>query len=182
VSGLISSLAGAPSAASNAGSYYQNAANEISGQYGSPLANRYSAMEMGALRPQMKSIMDQASAQAAATGIAGSGAGRAMLGNAAAQNAATLTGAVSPLYQQGMAESAGVIGEMPGAQNQAYQDAIQQFYQAISMAGQAAGGMPPNAGSSNYGSFTGGPSYSSGGYAGAPSGGNVTNYYGGSEK
>lgn len=162
MSGIISSLSGAPNAASQAGGYYTNAANQIASRYGSPLANEYAAMEMGAERPQQQALLNQAAAGAAAMGITGSGEGRANLGNVDAQNSATLAGTIAPLFQQGLSTAADVIGQMPGAQNQAYQDAIQQFYQAVSMAGQAAAGMPPSAGAgpSGPGQFSSGsPNY-----------------------
>lgn len=151
MSGIIPGLAGAPQAASTAGGYYQNAAQEIANQYGSPAANMFSQMAMAKLQPDFQSQINQSAAQAAAMGITGSGAGRANLGNVTAQNAATLAGSVAPFYQQGMQDYAGVIGQMPGAQNNAYQDAIQQFYQAISSGASLAAGMPPMGGSPSGG-------------------------------
>jgi len=162
VSGIIGTLAGAPQAASNAQSYYTGASNQIAGMYGSPLANRFAAMERGVLQPSYQAGLQQAAAQAAAMGLAGSGAGTASMGNVAAQNAASLTGAVAPLYQQGMGEAAGVISQMPGAELSAYQNAIQNFYDAVAMAGQAAAGIPPSAPQSpQYGPA--GQGYGSGG-------------------
>lgn len=154
MSGIIASLAGAPQAASTAGGFYSGAANQVANEYGSPAANMFSQMEMAKLQPDFQSMINQAAGQAAAMGITGSGAGRANLGNVAAQNAGTLAGAVSPLYQQGLQDYAGIIGAMPGAQTQAYQNSIQDFYQAVQMASEAAAGMPPVGGGSGGSSGT----------------------------
>lgn len=165
MSGIISGLAGAPQAASTAGGYYQNAADQIATQYGSPEAKMFSAEEMGALRPQFRQQDAQLTASNAAQGIGTSGAGRYNFGNLGGQQAAALAGAVAPLYQQGEAQYGNVISEMPQAQEGAYQSAIQQLYAAIQDAGQIAGGMPPTG---NPGS--GGDEPSPGGYQGSGGG------------
>lgn len=140
MSGLIASMAGAPQAASTAGGFYQGAANQVANEYGSPAANMFSQMEMAKLQPNFQQMINQASAQAAAQGITGSGAGRANLGNVAAQNAGTLAGAVSPLYQQGLGDYAGILSQMPGAQEGAYQGSVQDFLSMVQTAAMAAGG------------------------------------------
>lgn len=150
MSGIIPGLAGAPQAASTAGGYYQNAADQIATQYGSPEAKMFSSEEMGALRPQFAQQAAQLTASNAAQGTGTSGAGRYNFGNLAGQQSAALAGAVAPLYQQGESQYGNVISAMPGAQTSAYQDAIQSFYAAMQDAGQMAAGMPPT------GSTTGG--------------------------
>lgn len=143
MSGIIASLAGAPQQASAYGSYYQNAANEISNQYGSPAAQMFSKEQAAALRPQFANQQALLTSGLAAQGIAPSGAGRAAFGQLGADQAATLAGATAPLYQQALGQYGNIIGAMPGSQVQGYQGAINDFYQAVQMAGEAAAGMPP---------------------------------------
>lgn len=169
VSGLISGLAGAGGAANQAGSYYQNALNQEINAAGSPAATDFARLQMATLRPEISSQNDQLLGTLAATGLGGSGAGRSLGGNVASNEASTLAGVTAPLYQDAMNTYGSIDAAMPGAQNQAYQNAIQQFYQAISMAGQAAAGIPPNAGAPNYGNFAGSPdSAGPNGYSGQP--------------
>ena len=67
----------------------------------------------------------------AAQGITHSGAGINAFGNLGAQQAGALASADAPLFSQGLQGATGIYSEMPGAQNNAYNDAIQQFYQAL---------------------------------------------------
>jgi len=120
--------------------------NEINAA-GSPAATDFARLQMATLRPEITAQNNQLLGTLAATGLAGSGAGRSLGGNVASNEASTLAGVTAPLYQDAMNAYGNINAAMPGAQNQAYQDAIQQFYQAISMAGQAAAGIPPSAGS-----------------------------------
>jgi hypothetical protein len=136
-------LFGAGSAANTAGGYYQNAANQIATEYGSPAAGIFSKEEMAALRPLFTQENSALGATLAAQGLSNSGAGRALGGNLAATQSGQLAGAVAPLYQQGLADYAGIISQMPGAQNTAYQNAISQGMQALGAAGSAFGlGIP----------------------------------------
>lgn len=146
MSQILAWLSGAPQAANQAGSYYQNAANDVYQQYG-PSATKYftNAQDL-ALRPQFQDQADDLAGTEAAQGVTHSGAGVNAFGNLGAQQAGALASADSPLFSQGLQGATGIYSQMPGAQNNAYNDAIQQFYQAISMAGQAAGGIPPSAG------------------------------------
>lgn len=151
MSGIIGWLAGAPSAASTAGGYYQNAANEIANMYGtgSPAAQTFSGEEMAALRPQFQQQNQQMLGQLAATGLGGSGAGRATMGDVTADQSATLAQNVAPLYSQALSQYGNIIGAMPGAQESAYQGAISDFYNALSTGATAAGaamGVPTGGG------------------------------------
>jgi hypothetical protein len=145
MSGLIAGLAGAGGAASTAGGYYQNAANELVSATGSPAAQMFSAEEMAALRPLFNQQTQGLLGTEAATGLGGSGAGRAMLGDLTANQSATLASNIAPLYSQALGEYGNIIGAMPGAQTSAYQDAINNFYQGIGGLGEAIAGMPPTA-------------------------------------
>ena len=139
MSGILGFLSGAPQAANNAGGYYQNAANNLVSAYGSPAAQTFSGEEMAALRPQFAQQNEQQLATEAATGLAGSGAGRASLGDVTAQQSAALAQNVGPLYSQALGQYGDIMQEMPGAQEQAYQGAIQDFYDALQTGASAAG-------------------------------------------
>jgi len=132
MSGLISSLAGAPGAASQAGSYYQQAMQNLINAYGSPAAQTFGKEEQQSLQPmfaqQTQGLVDQLNA----LGIQNSGAGSAQLGNLAANQSSTLAGAIAPLYSQALSQYGNIDAMMPGAQNQAYQNAISNFYGALS--------------------------------------------------
>jgi len=76
-------------------------------------------------------------------GITNSGAAKADFSNlAGAQSAAEASG-VAPLYSEALSQYGGIISQEPSAQNQSYQQAIQNFYQALqegaSVAGDAMG-------------------------------------------
>jgi hypothetical protein len=154
MSGLIGWLAGAPSAASTAGGYYQNAANELATEYGSPAAQMFSKEYMGAMQPQITQLNQQGLDQLAATGLGGSGAGRATMGDITAQEAGSLAQGVAPMYQTALSQYGNIIGAMPGAQESAYQGAIQDFYDAIqtgAMAYGASTGFPTGGTTSGFG-------------------------------
>ena len=166
MSQILAWLSGAPQAANQAGSYYQNAANDVYQQYGPSATKYFTAEQNAALRPQFQQQEGQLAGTEAAQGITHSGAGINAFGNLGAQQAGALASADAPLFSQGLQGATGIYSEMPGAQNNAYNDAIQQFYQALSMAGQAAGGIPPSAGAgpsssdstAGYSYYNGGPS------------------------
>lgn len=140
---LVDWLSGAPGAANTAGSYYQNAANDIYSLYG-PSATKYFTNEQNlALRPQFNQQAQNLSGIEAAQGITHSGAGRANYGTLGVGQAGATASADAPLFSQGLAGATGVYSQMPGAQVNAYQDAINNFYQALSAAGSAAAGVPP---------------------------------------
>ena len=163
---ILAWLSGAPQAANQAGSYYQNAANDVYQQYGPSATKYFTAEQNAALRPQFQQQEQQLAGTEAAQGITHSGAGIDAFGNLGAQQAGALASADAPLFSQGLQGATGIYSQMPGAQNNAYNDAIQQFYQALSMAGQAAGGIPPSAGAgpsssdstAGYSYYNGGPS------------------------
>ena len=168
MSQLIGSIAGAPQAANTAGGYYQGAANDIYSAYGPSATSYFTALQNNALRPQFNQQAQQLAGTEAAQGVTHSGAGINAFGNLGAQQAGTLSQADAGLFSQGLQGATNVYEQMPAAQNNAYNDAIQQFYQALSGAGQAAAGIPPNFGSGPSASdSTGAPNGyqgSSGGY------------------
>lgn len=141
MSGILASIAGAPQAASNAQGYYQNAADMIATQTGSPEAQIFSKEQMAALRPMFAQQDAELTAQNAAQGTGTSGAGRYNFGNLAGQQSATMAGAVAPLYSQAESQYGNIIGAMPGAQQSAYQNSVDQLLQAIQTGASAAGGM-----------------------------------------
>lgn len=146
MSGLIAGLAGAGGAANTAGQYYQNAAGQIVDATGSPAAQTFGRLQLAAERPAFQSSNDALSAQLAAQGLGGSGAGRALGGNLAATQSGQEAGALAPLYSQALGQYGNIIGQEPGAQVSAYQNAIDNFYQAINDASSLAAGMPTSGG------------------------------------
>jgi hypothetical protein len=149
--GIVGDIFGAPQAASNAEGYYQNAANDVQGLYSGPGAQDYVEMQNRALQPQFRTQDQDLTDFQAAQGTTGSGASRADFSTLGAAQSAALAGADAPLYAQGMAEQAGIYGQMPGAQENAYQTAVAQGYQALDEAGEAAAGVPPTGGGSSDG-------------------------------
>jgi hypothetical protein len=140
---LLGWLSGAPSAANNTGSYYTNAANDIYNLYGPSATSTFTKEQNRALQNQFQTQDQQMVDSLAAKGLASSGAGQYNFGNLGAQQSGVIAGADAPLFSQGLAGAAGVYSQMPGAQANSYQDAINNFYQAISAAGSMAAGMPP---------------------------------------
>jgi|HubBroStandDraft_4_1064222.scaffolds.fasta_scaffold00042_48 hypothetical protein len=140
---LLGWLSGAPSAANNTGSYYTNAANDIYNLYGPSATSTFTKEQNRALQNQFQTQDQQMVDSLAAKGLAGSGAGQYNFGNLGAQQSGVIAGADAPLFSQGLAGAAGVYSQMPSAQANSYQDAINNFYQAISAAGSMAAGMPP---------------------------------------
>ena len=139
MSQILAWLSGAPQAANQAGSYYQNAANDVYQQYGPSATKYFTAEQNAALRPQFQQQEQQLAGTEAAQGITHSGAGIDAFGNLGAQQAGALASADAPLFSQGLQGATGIYSQMPGAQNNAYQDAIQQFYQALQTGASAFG-------------------------------------------
>lgn len=140
--GIVGGIFGAPQAASNAEGYYTNAANDVQGLYSGGGAQDYTEMLNRSLQPQFKTQDQDLTDFQAAQGTTGSGASRADFSTLGSAQSAALAGADAPLYAQGMAEQAGIYGEMPGAQEGAYQTAVNQGYQALDEAGEAFAGIP----------------------------------------
>jgi hypothetical protein len=177
MSDLISGLAGAGGAANTAGGFYQSAlSNEINAA-GSPAAADFSRLQNAALRPEFQQQQTGLTDSLAAQGIASSGAGRSAFGNLAANQASTLAGVTAPLYQDAMNTYGQIDAQMPGAQEGAYNDAIQNFYQGIGAAGSAAGDIfgLPTGGGGGGGGYT--PA-SQGGYSYQQGQDNAGTYYG----
>jgi hypothetical protein len=153
---FIAELAGAPQAAQTTGNFYTNAANQEFNLYGPSATRYYTAEQNAALRPAFQQQEQQLAGTEAAQGITHSGAGVNAFGNLGAQQAATLSSADSNLFAQGLQGATGIYQQMPGAQATSYSDAVDQLYQALAMAGQAAGGMPPRPMGPSSGSTAGG--------------------------
>ena len=180
MSGIIAGLAGAGGAAANTGSYYQNAMSNDLSATGSPAAQQFGQSEMQALQPQFNQQDSQLAAKESAMGITNSGAAKADYGNLAADQAAILAGKEGGLYSQALGNYGQINAAMPGAQNNAYQQAIQNFYTGISDAGSMAAGLPPmgqpqpaggalysGASSGGYGPVAGPDPYGANNYAGS---------------
>ena len=171
MSGLIAGLAGAPQAASNAGGYYQNAAGEIVNATGSPAAATFTRLLNRSLQPQFAQQDAGMNAMLAAQGITNSGQGRSDFGNLAAQQSGQIAGADAPLYQEALGQYGNIIGAMPGAQTQSYNDALQNFYNAL---GGGLSGVGSFFGMGGFGGSGGGtsapaaPQYSGGNYSTDP--------------
>jgi hypothetical protein len=159
MSNLISGLAGAGGAASTAGGYYQNAANQIVNQYGSPAASTFANEYKASMDPLFQQQDQGLKAQEAALGITNSGAGKQGFTDLTGQQSAALASGVAPLYSQALGQYGSIIGEMPGAQNTAYQNAISNFYTGVQDIGQAAAGLPPTGGSGGSGQFSTTPNF-----------------------
>jgi hypothetical protein len=165
LSSLVGFLSGAPQQAQTANQYYQNASGQTGGFYGnalnnivnstsptgSPAAQTFGAEESAALQPGFQQQQEQLAASDAAQGIGASGSGKYNTGQLASNQAATLAGAIAPLYAsslgtynqgqlQGAGAQSGLVGQGAGAANQAYGNAINQFYGAADAAGGAYGG------------------------------------------
>lgn len=145
MSGLISGLAGAGGAANNAGSYYQNALGQVP-----QITQGDINQETAQFTPIFNQQDQQLGAKEAAMGITGSGAANADFGTLGSGQAASLAGAISPLYQQRLGIQGGILSQEPGAQEGAYNNAISQFYTGVSDLGQMAAGLPPTSQPSDY--------------------------------
>lgn len=177
-------------AADQSQSYYGNALNSLvnSTGSGSPAAATFGAEQKAALQPMFDQQNEQLAARNAAQGIGSSGSGNYNNQQLAADQSATLAGAIAPLYStalgeyghitgQGAATQSGLVGQGAAASNAAYGQSIQDFYGAAQT---AATGIPSGGGGNPYGKSTPGvydPSTYSGGswdsnpYAAPQSGG-----------
>jgi hypothetical protein len=159
---VISWLSGASGAAGTTGGYYQNAANDVFNLYGPSATNYFTREQNRALQSQFNTQDQQMVDSLAAKGLARSGAGQYNFGNLGAQQSGVIAGADAPIFSQGLAGAANIYGQMPGAQSSAYQNAIDQFYQALGTAGSAfgMGGLGGGGGGGGY------PTTSAGGWTG----------------
>ena len=159
LSSLVGFLSGAPQQAQNSNQQFQNASNESGGYYGtalnnlvnstgsgSPAAATFGAEQQAALQPKFDQQNQQLTASNAAQGIGSSGSGLYNNGQLAADQSATLAGAIAPLYSTALqqygqgnlnqaAQQSGLVGQGAGAANQAYGQSIQDFYGAAETAG-----------------------------------------------
>ena len=142
-SNLLAWLSGANGAAGQAGSYYDTAYNQAVGTGSGSLASTFGGEEKAALQPAFQAQDQQLAGKEASMGITNSGAAKADFGNLASNQSSTIAGALAPFYQQAESIGGNILAQKPGAQNQAYNQANQQFMQAASDAAAAAGGIPP---------------------------------------
>ena len=140
---IIPFLAGAPGAASQADSYYQQAINQAQGLGSGSLGKTIVSEQNAALQPQFRTQDQQLGASLASQGITNSGAAKAAYGNLAGNQSGVIAGADAPVFQTAEGVAGNLIGQVPGAETSAYQAAIQQFMQAASDAAAAAAGVPP---------------------------------------
>lgn len=123
--------------------------------YGPSATQYFTAEQNAALRPQFQQQEAQLAGTEAGQGITHSGAGINAFGSLGTGQAGALASADSPLFSQGLSGATGVYQQMPGAQNDAYQNAISQFYQALQSGASFAGGLggaTPGGGTSTPGS------------------------------
>ena len=142
-------------------------------------------MQQRTLQPEFNQQDAALTAQEASQGILGSGAGRAGLNTLVGQQSGTLASALSPLYQEALGQYGGAQTSGAGAAADAYQSAIQQFYQGLQQVGNFAGdafGVPGLSGGdgggagAQYTAIAGMPG--AGGGGGGTLGGGAYNPYG----
>lgn len=137
--GIIQALSGAPGAATTAGGYYQNALGQLVNATGSPAAQQFAGLQNAALQPQFANQDAALQSSLAASGITDSGAASKQLQDLVSNQSSTLAGADAPLYSQALGQYGNILGQEPGAQTNAYQQAINNFYQGVSGLGNLAG-------------------------------------------
>lgn len=156
MSQLIAGLSGANGAASNAGSYYQNAADNIFNTAGSPEAQKFSQIYQAALQPGFQQSQQGLLGTLASQGITTSGAGKADLSNLFSNQSAQFAQGVAPMYQEAEQQYGNVLSQQPGAELGAYNQANNQFIQGVGSLGSLAaeiygggfgGGIPGGTGS-----------------------------------
>lgn len=132
-------------AADQSQSYYGTALNNLINSTGSPAAQTFGAEQQAALQPRFNQQQQQLTASNAAQGITNSGSGNYNNQQLAADQSATLAGAIAPLYSQALGQYGNILGQGAGVQsnlvgqgaaanNAAYGQAIQDFYSAASTA------------------------------------------------
>ena len=158
--GIVDTLSGASASANQAGGYYQDAMGRLISATGSPAAQTFGREEAAALQPQFNQQDQGLAAKEAAMGITNSGAAKADFSNLKADQSATLAGSIAPLYQSAIGQYGNIDAAMPGAQQAAYQDAVNNFYNSVQMAatGVPGGRQTSAVGQSPYGTT---PPYSS---------------------
>lgn len=140
--GLLGAVSGGDYAQNKSNAAYQQALDQL-GPGGTSAAKKYGAYETAALQPQFKAQDQTLAAREAAQGIGGSGAAKADFGDLGAQQSAVLAGSEAPLFSQGLGAYDSLVGQEPGAGQEAYQQALNNFYGA---AESAAGGVPTGGG------------------------------------
>lgn len=139
---------------------YQNAMKNVVSATGtgSPAATTFGDQETAALQPRFAQQQQQLAAKEAAMGITNSGAAKSDFTQLGADQSATLAGSIAPLYSAALGSYDSLNAAQPGqassAYNNAYQNAVQNFYAGISDVGSAVAGAPPTAKTSggNFGS------------------------------
>ena len=141
VGGLVGDLSGANYDANQTGTYYQNALNQF-GPGGTAAADKFIPLESAALAPEFAQQNESLKAGLAASGITDSGAAKADFSDLAGEQSAALAGATAPLFQTALSGYSNTLSSEPGAQSEAYGNAINQFYSALKT---AATGVPSQA-------------------------------------
>jgi len=156
---IVDFLSGASTSGNKANNNFTNAADQSQSYYGnalkslvnstgtgSPAAQTFGAEQQAALQPMFQQQKDQLAGSNAAQGITNSGSGAYNNTQLAADQGATLAGAIAPLYSnalseygnitgQGAATQSGLVGQGAAANNAAYGQSIQDFYGAAESAG-----------------------------------------------
>ena len=124
-------VGGAGGAANAAGGYQNAAIQNLINATGSPAAQTFGRLQLAAERPAFQSSNDALSAQQAAMGLGGSGEGRALGGNVAANETGATGRRLGSALFTGAASTATSIATMPGAQSVRVSIRHRHFYQAI---------------------------------------------------
>ena len=154
--GLIPGLAGAGGAANTAGGFYNTAGNNVVNAYGSPAANMFSKEYISSLQPGFQQQQQGLLGDLAAHGITNSGAAKADLTNLYTGESGAEAAGIAPLYSQALGQYGSIQQAGAGAQTQAYQNAVNQFYQALEDAGNDVTGGSSNPSGASGGSSGGG--------------------------
>ena len=134
--GALGSMSGGGSSAGNVGNFYQNALGQLANGSGSPLAAEYINQERAAMQPVFDQQNRELAAREAAMGITGSGAAKADFSDLAGGQARALAESVAPLYGNAMNAYASILGGMPGAQANAFQNQRQMDMGSLGNIGQ----------------------------------------------
>ena len=155
-SSIIGYLAGAPQAASTARGFYSPYLDQLWNPNGSPAAQQFIGQTKAGLQPEFDDQNKALLAELNATGIAHSGAAKANLQDLVGRQSAALAGATAPFYGQALGEYGNLAGQSAGAQEGAYTNSLNQFYNFLEAAGSAAAGVP-NIGAPGAGGVEVGP-------------------------
>lgn len=134
--GLMGILSGADYQSAKTNQFYQDAMRQLlsSTGAGSPAVEQFAGNEKAALQPLFDRQTQDLKAKEAAMGITNSGAGKADFSDLTADQSATLAGTIAPMYQSALGAYGSLAGGGANASANAYNGAMDQFYNAIQMA------------------------------------------------